>query len=81
MSAEFTLADNLLIDRCNVWKLRFPMHRRKMVTGRMASPMIIPVLRDAKNMVQVLLTDDAESIQHFVLERLNYPLDKCLEIR
>ena len=44
----------------------------------MTTPMVVPVLRLAEDVVQVLLADHAERIQHLLLERLDYTLDKCL---
>ncbi len=43
--------------------------------------MVVPVLRHAKDVVQVLLADHAKGIEHFMLERLNHPFDESLQVR
>ena len=80
MSAKFGVADDafrLQIHR----RRRFTVaHRRKMVSTCVTATMIIPVLPTSKDVVQVLLADHAKCTEHFMLERLNHPLYKSLEV-
>ena len=52
-----------------------------MITGRMSTPTIVPIHRGSKNIVQVLIRDNTESVEYFMLERLDDSLNMRLEIR
>jgi hypothetical protein len=42
-----------------------------MISGGMATAMIIPILRCSKDVVEMMVADNAGRVQHFMLERLN----------
>jgi len=51
-----------------------------MTSTCMATPMVLPILRNPQNVIQVLLADHAKSVEHLVLQCLNHPLDERLQV-
>ena len=76
MPAEFGLADNFVIGQIHCWRFYLIADRRKMVPPRMTTPVVVPILRHAKDVVQVLLANYAARIEHLVFERLNHSLNE-----
>ena len=51
-----------------------------MVAGRVAPPVVVPILRFLEDAIEVLVGDDTKRIQNFVFDRLNRSLDVGLQI-
>ena len=49
---------------------------RQVVPTGMSASFVVPVGPDFQDVIQVLLADDAKSVQYLVLERLNDPFDE-----
>lgn len=81
MPTELSVANKSLLGQINYTWGALATNRRKLVSPRMSAAMVVPILRHAKDVVEMLLVDNAESIQNFVLERLNDALDKRLQVR
>ena len=45
----------------------------------MPASVIVPIRADFKDVVEMLLADHAERIEHFVLERLDYAFNERLD--
>ncbi|MEZ6134234.1 MAG: hypothetical protein R3C53_04900 [Pirellulaceae bacterium] len=54
---------------------------RKLVSPRMAAAVVIPILRNAKDVVQVALAEHARRVEDLVLEGLDDSFDEGLQVR
>jgi hypothetical protein len=52
-----------------------------MIPAGMSAPAVVPIGADFQGVVEVPFANHAEAVQDLVLERLNDPLDKRLQIR
>ena len=79
--AELAIGNDSLLRQINDWRIVAISHRRQVTPGRMATPVIVPVRRAAKDVIKVPLARHAKTVEHFVLERLHHPLDMRLQVR
>src|SRR6056297_4201310 len=80
MTTKFGVADDFVFGQIDSRRLAFIAHRRQVIATGMTAPEVIPVLRHSKDVIQVLLADHAERIEHLVLQCLNHPLDERLQV-
>ena len=75
MPAKLAVANDSLLLQINDRRIVALTHRRQVTPGRMAPPVIVPVRRAAKDVIQVPFSDHATAAEHLVLERLHHPGD------
>ncbi len=75
MPAKLAVANDSLLLQINDRRIVALTHRRQVTPGRMAPPVIVPVRRAAKDVIQVPFADHATAAEHLVLERLHHPGD------
>ena len=81
MTAEFGMADDAMRLQIHHCRCFIVAHRRQMIAAGMSTSMVVPLSPDFQNVVELLFANHAECVQHFVLERLDHPLDECLQVR
>ena len=81
MPAELAVTDDFHLLQIDHRRIVTVPYRRQIPASRMATAVIVPVRRTAKDVIQVPLADHAKTVQHLVLERLNHPLDVRLQVR
>jgi hypothetical protein len=79
--AELGVADKRTVGQVNGRRLIVVSDWRAMLAAGMSASAVVPISADSQDVVKVPLAHDAESIQDLVLECLNDPLDKGLQIR
>jgi hypothetical protein len=47
----------------------------KHLVGRLATTMIVPIRRAAKDVIEMLLAHYAKAVEHFMLQSLNHSFD------
>jgi len=75
---KFGVADELVL--CKIeprWIVTFT-HWRQVVSTGMSASFVVPVGPDFQDVIQLPLVDDAEAVQHLVLECLNNSFDERL---
>jgi hypothetical protein len=75
VTTEFTVANNLRLLQINHWRITFIPYRRQVTSGRMATTVIVPIRRAAKDVIEVLLAHYAKAVEHFMLQSLNHSFD------
>lgn len=81
MPAEFGVADELLLAQISRRWLLVVTDRREMIPPGVYASVVVPIGADSQDVIEVAFADDAESVQDLVLECLNDPLHKRLQIR
>jgi hypothetical protein len=76
MPAEFTVADDLRLLQINHWRFPLIPHRRQVTSGRMATTVIVPIRRAAKDVVEVSFADHAKAVEHFIALSKNVATSK-----
>ena len=71
MSSEFFEAFNLARRQLDWWQV---------VARRMSAAKVVPVLTDAKRVVQFSIIDDAERLENLVLQCLDHSFDVSLQV-
>jgi hypothetical protein len=79
--AEFGLTDKSTPGQVNGRRLIVVSDWRAMIPAGVSSPTVVPISANSQDVIEVPSADHAESIQDVVLECLNDPLDKRLQIR
>jgi hypothetical protein len=79
--AELGVADKSTPGQVNDRRLIVVSDWRAMIPAGMSASLIVPIGTDSQDVVEVPLADHAESVQDLVLECLNDPLDKGLQVR
>ena len=79
--AELAIANDPVLLQINGRRIVAVPNRRQVPSGRMATAMIVPVRRAAKDVVQVPFAHHAKAVQHLVFERLHHPLHVRLQVR
>ena len=76
MPTELTVANDLCLLQINHCRITFIPHRRQVTTGRMATTMIVPIRRAAKDVVEVSFADHAKAVEHFIALSKNVATSK-----
>ncbi len=79
--AEFGVADKSTLAQINGPRLIVVSDWRAMIPSGVSASAVVPIGADSQDVIEVPFADHAESNQDLVLERLDDPLDKRLEIR
>ena len=80
MTAKQGVAHHMLFRKRSEWERKFVPNRRQVIPFRMAAAFAVPILRRAKNSVQVLICHDAKRVKHFVFDCLDDSLDVGLQV-
>lgn len=81
MTAKFGVTDKLVLREIDSWNRYLLVYWRAMIPTGVTAAMVVPILRRAKDVVEMLLTDHAKGVEHLMFKRLNHPLYKRLEVR
>ena len=80
MPTKLYVAEGFSFRNCNQQGRIGISYGRKLFSRKMATPMVVPILRRAKYVVHVSVTNVAKSIEYFVFQRLDDWFHMCLKI-
>lgn len=78
MAAKLFNTDQLLLREVAYRRCVTVSDWRHVIASIVTAPRVVPVLRDAKELIKMGIADYAEYVQCFVFDRRNDPLDVCL---
>ena len=76
MPTELTVANDIRRLQLNHWRFPLIPHRRQVTSSRMATTVIVPIRRAAKDVVEVSFADHAKAVEHFIALSKNVATSK-----